>query len=328
MATPGGTVSTTGIAGLTLGGGFGWLGNRHGLSCDNLLAAEIVTADGRRKRVDAEQEPDLLWALRGGGGNFGVVTSFEYRLHPVGPVLGGMITYPIAKAREVLHYFRDFVAESPDELTLYAGCLTTPDGAASTAVLGCYSGDLARGERLLEPLRRFGHPTADLFSRVSFLEQQKMLDPGFPPGASNYWKTSFLNELSDSAIDTIADHSAAMTSQMSAALLFPLLGAISRVGATETAFVRRREPFNLGIYARWNDGDDLKHIRWAREFCNAMAPFSSGGAYVNEFSYEDGEDKDWVRAAYGVNYEKLALLKRKYDPDNVFRHNQNIKPAA
>jgi FAD/FMN-containing dehydrogenase len=327
LATTGGVISTTGVAGLTLGGGVGWLVRKLGLACDNLLSVDVVTADGRLITASADENADLFWGVRGGGSNFGVVTSLEFRLHPVGPVvLGGMVVHPIERADEVLRFYREFIPRAPEDLTLYCGLLTQPDGAQAVAMFGCYSGPQADGEETLRPVRTFGPPAADLFQPMPYRAMQSMLDAAFPHGLRNYWKASFLRELSDAAIERIIEYGRGMTSPLSMVAIEYYGGAASRVGEEETAFPHRRALYNPIIVAQWADeAEDERHIRWAREHAEALEPYSTGGVYVNYLGVE-GEER--VRAAYGPNYDRLASLKNKYDPTNLFHLNQNIKPTA
>jgi FAD/FMN-containing dehydrogenase len=326
LATTGGTVSTTGIAGLTLGGGFGFLQRRFGLVCDNVVSVEIVTADGQLRTASANEHPDLFWAVRGGGGNFGVVTSIEYRLYPVGPtVLGGLILHPLSAARDVLRYFREFAQTAPDEFGSFVGFLTSPEGEPLLALVICYSGSLEEGETVLRPLRAFGAPAADLVGQTPYTAVQSLFDPAFPPGRRNYWKSSFMHELSDAAIETMVSHFEAVPSPLSAAGLEHFGGAVSRVGEGETAFGQRDMTYSLLIASEWTDpAENDANIKWARDFWQAMQPYTRSAAYVN---YLDAEEQDRVSAAYGNNYERLVALKTAYDPANLFRMNQNIKPA-
>src|SRR5207248_1694698 len=271
LATTGGTNSGTGIAGLTLGGGLGWLMRKHGLACDNLLSVDVVTADGEFLRASAAENADLFWAMRGGGANFGVVTSFEYQLHPVDAILGGMVIYPLEQAGQVFRFYRDFIASAPDELTAMPGLLTSPDGHRVAVVLTAYIGTLAQGEDVLRPLRAFGPPLADDVRPLAYQELQTMLDAAFPPGLYNYWKSNFLTAIGDEAIDTMVDHFAAVPSPLSAVVIEHLGGAVSRVGREETAFNLRDGQHNLAIVARWTDPSESDtHIRWARVFWEAM----------------------------------------------------------
>ena len=326
LATTGGLISTTGIAGLTLGGGVGWLMGRCGLVCDNTLAYDIVLASGELIRASADQHADLFWALKGGGGNFGVVTSITYRMYPISQVISGMILHPLAHAREVLKFYRDFVmAGLPDHLTIYAAALSTPDGHPVIALIPAWCGDnLAEGERVLEPLRKFGSPVADLISTMPYPAMQQMIDAAAPPGRRSYWKSRFLRELPDAAIDTFAQFAESRTSPSSLAVLEHAHGAVSRVAADATAFPTRSESFDLVLISAWTDaGEDAQHIDWTRRFHSAMEPWSAGSVYVNSL---DQDDAARVPEAYGNNYTRLSVVKATYDPDNRFRRNQNIRP--
>lgn len=326
LAAPGGYISTTGIAGLTLGGGQSWIGSKYGFSIDNLLSVDVVTADGLLRHASGTENDDLFWAMRGAGANFGVVTSFEYRLHPVSTVLGGMVVHPFEKAREVLRFFRDYSAALPDELTIFGGILTGPDGNQIVAIAACYAGDLDEGERVLAPLRLFGPPLADTIAPVPFPVHQTMLDAGFPHGRHNYWKTSLTSTISDAAIDTIVDFAGRTPSPFSATAIGEWHGAYARVGNHDTAYSHRDKQYDVLIVASWSDPDDTEpNIQWTREFFDALQPHVSAGVYVNDLS-EEGPER--ARAAYGENYERLAALKTKYDPTNLFRVNQNIPPRG
>ena len=334
LAVSAGIVSTTGIAGLTLGGGFGYLTPKYGLTCDALLSADVVTADGQMVRASEEENPDLFWGLRGGGGNFGIVTSFEYQLHPVGPtVLAGVIVYPMSKASELLRFHRDFIAAALDGLgTVFALRIAPPapflpesvHGKPIAAVFVCYAGQVEEGERVLKPLREFGQPVADAIMPKLYTEHQTTLDAVQPSGRSYYWKSDDLPGLSDGAIDTIVTHAEAITSPHSIVPLFQLGGAASRVDEDATAYSHRDAAYALNCNASWVDGDADPHIEWARAFSTAMQPFSSG-VYVN-FLGDEGQER--ARAAYGPKkYERLVALKNRYDPTNFFRVNQNIEPS-
>ncbi|MGH9778011.1 MAG: FAD-binding oxidoreductase, partial [Candidatus Acidiferrales bacterium] len=327
LATPLGTVSMTGIAGLTLGGGIGWLMGKFGLACDNLLSVGVVTAEGRLLTASATENEDLFWGVRGGAGNFGIVTEFQYRLHPLGPVLAGPVFYPVACAREVLRFYRDLTAAAPDELTAEAGFLTGPDGIPLVAIIVCSCASLEEGERILRPLRAFGSPSTDAIGATSYLQHQKLFDPFFPPGQHHYWKSEFLAELSDAAIEVLRTCAATRPSPQSFVILDNLHGAVTRVGPNETAFPHRRQLFSLLILATWSDPvDSGKNIQWARQCWEAVQPFSAGAAYVNFLSEGEGDER--VQAAYGTNHARLVALKNKYDPTNFFRMNQNIRPSV
>ncbi len=326
LAVPVGVVSKTGIAGLTLGGGVGWLVRKYGFSCDNVLAFELVDASGERRTVSAAEHADLFWGLRGGGGNFGIVTAFTFRAHPVKTVLGGLIVHARDQAGAVLRHYRDFMKTAPLELTAYAALMTTPDGHPAVAVIPCWCGDIAEGERVVAPLRQFGSPLMDAVQPMPFPTMQSLLDGAFPNGTRNYWKSTFIKALDDDAIDTVVDHANRMASPLSAVVVEFYAGAASAVGPAETAFAQRQAEYDIGFMAQWTDpAEDAAHTAWARDAWDAMQPFSSGGFLLNFLSEES---PDVIRAAFGSNYERLAELKRKYDPTNFFSLNQNIKTAA
>jgi FAD/FMN-containing dehydrogenase len=336
LAATGGFVSTTGVAGLTLGGGLGWLVRKHGLALDNLLSADVVTADGRFLTASSTQNQDLFWAIRGGGGNFGIVTSFEFKVHRAGTVLGGLVFHPLSKGKQALQFWRDFEATAPEELTagaLIFNCppdLPLPDSLRKEPMLamgGVFTGNLDKGEKALLPLRQFGPPEADVIQRMPYQAAQSMADFLFPRRVYNYWKSSYLKSLSDDAIDTIVQYSATFPSALTVVVIeHNGGGAMDRISADATAFGHRNWPFNFLVTSIWKDpADSDTNIRWTREFFDAMKPFLADGAYVNYLG-ETGEEG--VRAAYGAKYERLATLKKKYDPGNLFRVNQNIKPAA
>jgi FAD/FMN-containing dehydrogenase len=326
LATPGGLVSTTGIAGLTLGGGQSWLTGKHGLTLDNLLSADLVTADGTLLRASATENQDLFWALRGAGANFGVVTSFEYRLHPVNAVLGGMVIHPLERAREALRFYREFAAGQPDELTTYAGLLTTPDGNRVVGLIAYYLGVAEEGERVIAPLRRFGPPIADTIAPTTHLVMQGLLGAGFPAGRLNYWKSGLTNEIGDGLIETIVDYVRRVPSPFTATVFANTHGAFSRVGKADTAYWHRDQQYDLVIISSWADPSaSEENIRWTRTFFDAVRPGLSHGVYVNDLGDEEAER---VRDAYGGNYARLLALKKRYDPTNFFRMNQNIDPRG
>ena len=326
LATTTGIASDTGIAGLTLGGGIGWLCGKYGLACDNLISAEVVTADGRVVTASAEENADLFWGLRGGSGNFGIVTSFEYQLHAVGPVVGGVILYSVDEAKEVLRFYDEFSHASPDELSTIGAMLNGPDGNPVAGIAVCYCGSLEEGEKLLKPLRSFGSPVADLVQPMSYVELQSMLDWALPVGRQHYWKSNFLQQLNASAIDTFVEYVSRKPSPFTFTYLQQMHGAASRVAADDTAFPHRYEQYDLGIISQWEDPADAeKNISWTKEFWEAMQPNVEHSVYVNNLG-EEGDDR--VRAAYGANYERLAALKRKYDPTNFFSLNHNIKTTV
>ena len=325
LATTGGTVSHTGVAGLTLGGGLGWLMATHGLTCDNLLSVDVVTADGQLLTASESENPDLFWALRGGGGNFGIVTSFELKLHPVGPmVVGGMVLYPIAQAKEVLRFYREYARNAPDELTAFAGFMTTPDGLPVVGIIVGWFGPLEEAEERLEPVRSFGPPIADLVGPIPYEQLQKMLDDAAPFGLQRYWKSGYFKELGDDLLDLIIERAAAKTSPMSVVILFHLHGACARVDPTSTAFAHREDQWDFDIISQWMDPAETdRHVEWARTFWQAVEPFSQG-VYVNHLDADDSAGR--VRSAYGPNYERLVAVKTQYDPGNFFRLNNNIVP--
>ncbi len=337
LATTGGLISTTGIAGLTLGGGIGWLARKHGLSCDSLLSADVVTADGKLLAASAKQNPDLFWAIRGGGGNFGVVTSFEYRLHPLGPtVVGGMVLHPAERAKDVLRFYRSYIEKAPDALSTFPAFITVPPlpmvpaelhGTAAIALAVCYAGESKDAERVVQPLRTFGPPAADLLGPIPYTALQAMFDASAPYGVLSYQKSDYLGNLSDACIEVFVRHTAAMRalSPLTTVHIYPLGGAVRRIGKTKTAFAHRDAPYITIIAAEWFDpAQSQAHIDWVRDLWQATRSFSTGGVYVN-FLGEEGDER--VRAAYGDNYKRLVALKRQYDPSNFFRLNQNIMPT-
>jgi FAD/FMN-containing dehydrogenase len=330
LATTGGTVSSTGIAGLTLGGGFGWLMRRHGLACDNLLAADIVTADGRLVYASADENADLFWGLRGGGGNFGVVTSFEFRLHEVGPtVLSGPIFHPIEVARDLFRFFGEVGPTLPETVGCMAALVTSPEGIPLAALFPVYAGPLDRGEDALRPLRQFGSPIADLVAPTPYRTAQTMFDAAFPAGLRNYWKSSFLRGLDDAAIAVMADHFRRVPSPHAGIAIELFGGAVGRARADATAFAHRTSPFDAIIFSAWDDpAYDQANISWVRELWQALQPSATDAVYVNYLGDSRDEGSDRVRSAYGAAaYQRLATLKRKYDPTNLFSMNQNIAPA-
>jgi hypothetical protein len=336
LATPVGVNSTTGIAGLTLGGGFGWLSRSLGLTIDNLLSAEVVLASGEVVQTSAGQNPDLFWGIRGGGGNFGVVTSFEFQLHRVGPeVLSGLIVHPLEAAKDVLRFYREFLPTTPEEFACWFVMRKAPPlpflspewhGKEILALAVCYSGPVAEGEKVAAPLRKFGKPVADVIAPHPFTAWQTILDPLLTPGLRNYWKSHYFKEVSDGLIDVLIEYARKIPDPNTEIAFAQLGGAISRVPADATAYAARDAEFTINVHGRWQDaGKDAECIGWARELFRAAAPFASSGAYVNFMTQEEG---DRVRAAYGRNYDRLVNLKSKYDPSNLFKVNQNIRPMA
>jgi FAD/FMN-containing dehydrogenase len=325
LATTGGAVSTTGIAGLTLGGGFGWLMGRCGNTVDNLLSVQIVLYDGRIVTASESEHPDLFWALRGGGGNFGVVTSFEYRLHHVGPVWAGFVAHPIDRLAPMLRFYREFVSSAPDELTVHAAVMTLPTGDRVAAMLPVWSGDPSEGERRVAPLRAFGPPIVDMVQPMPYVAAQSMLDAAVPYGRHNYWKSSFLRAFDDDAIATVDAHARRITSPYSLCLIEHVHGAASRRPVDATAFGVRDECFHFVAIASWDPVDDaVRHIQWARAFWTAMQAWSANRVYMNILG---PDESDRIAEAYGPNYARLSQVKAKFDPLNVFRINQNIAPA-
>jgi FAD/FMN-containing dehydrogenase len=336
LATVGGIVTHTGISGLTLGGGIGWLMRKYGATVDNLLSADLVTADGEVVTAGEERNADLFWGIRGGGGNFGIATSFEYRLHPVGPiVLAGPIFHPLECAGEVLRFYREFAAAAPDEVTtIFELSVAQPlpflpaevHGQPILMVGACYAGPPQEGLEVLRPLKEFGDPIADLLEPVPYLALQSMFDPFVPHGWHRYWKSVELPSLTDEAIDTLVEHASAFTSPKSYCIVFHLGGALSRVAEADTAYSQRDAAYNVNVNAVWTPEDTggERHVAWARDFFGAMQPHACGRVYVN-FLGEEGPER--VRAAYGAKkYARLVELKRAYDPTNLFRLNQNVEP--
>ena len=330
LATTGGVVSSTGIAGLTLGGGIGWLMGKYGLALDNLTSVQLVTADGRTLRVSEDENADLFWAVRGGGGNFGIAASLEYRLHPVGPTItGGLLCYPLHAARDVLKLVREVAASAPDDLMLVASLVGAPDGSGTkvAAIVACHCGALPDGAAAMRRLKAFGHPVMDTIGPTSYCELNAMLDEAYPKGALNYWKSHFLPDLTDAAIDTMVDAFERCPSPMSEIMLEHFHGAAARVGIGDTAFPLRSAGYNFLVLSQWmSPADNEPCIAWARQTYAAMQPFVGLGRYVNYLDHDESGDP--VAAAYGPNYRRLQALKAKYDPSNFFHMNQNIRPVA
>jgi FAD/FMN-containing dehydrogenase len=338
LATPGGIVSNTGISGLTLGGGFGWLTRKHGFTSDNLRSVEVVTADGECITASETENSDLFWGIRGGGGNFGIVTSFEYQLHSVGPdVMAGIIFYPLDAARDVLRFYRDFAASAPNELGTNVSFLLAPaapfipesmHGKPVIAIIVCHTGSVEEGQQVLQPLKSFGTPIADAIKPKTYLAQNSMLDAGQPSGLQYYWKSEYLSEISDEAIDICISYATRITSPNTRVNLFHLGGAVRDHDENATAVSHRDAEFVLAINNGWkNPHDSTAQMRWTVDFWRAMRTFSTGGVYVNFLSNDDGQDR--VKAAYGAEkYDRLVQIKNKYDPANRFRMNQNVVPTA
>ena len=329
LATTGGTVSNTGIAGLTLGGGLGWLMGKHGATVDNLIAADVVTADGVVRRASATDHPDLYWALRGGGGNFGVVTALDYRLHPVSQVLGGLVLHPFDRAGEMLRFYRDFCATLPDEAGAVRGAgVTAPDGVPMAAMILGYNGPLDEGERVLAPARGFGRPVADLVAPMSYGTRQTMLDePGAEHGLHRYWRSAFTEQISDELINLAVDGAARFSSPLSALFFFHVHGAVTRVPATATAFGARQTQWDFDAIGVWRDtAESSAHIAWVRELWGQLEPHLQGSAYINHIAADDRPEKVCA-LSFGANHQRLREIKAVYDKANLFRVNSNISPA-
>jgi len=329
LYTTGGTVSTTGVAGLTLGGGLGWLMRKHGLTCDNLAGAEVVTAGGDVLRADADQNADLFWALRGGGGNFGIVTSFDFELHEQQPVTGGMAIFAGDRTRDVLQFFREYTAELPDSVTTMAGCFLAPGEGSNPPqpmawIAVCHTGPEDEGRRLVAPIKDFG-PVQDFIGPMPYSALQTMFDDGAAPGARNYWRSAFMQDFADDVIDTMVASAAELPPPGSMMLVEHLGGAISRVDEGETAYSHRGAQFNVSILSSWTDAAaDDRYSAWTRSFGDELRSFSDGGAYVNYMAGDMSGAE--VKAMYDANFGRLRSVKRKYDPDNFFNSNQNIAP--
>ena len=334
LASTGGLISSTGVAGLTLGGGIGWLQRKYGLACDNLLSADVVTAAGNIVHASATDDAELLWGLRGGGGNFGVVARFEFALHPVSTVLGGLMLFPLERGAEVLRGFREWAIDAPDEATMLVAILTAPPepfvppdlaGRKVVAIVGCWCGDIDKGTTAIEPLRRPG-PAADVFGPMPYPALQGMLDAGAPRGLRNYFRGGYINDLTDAVIEVALDHGARMPSPMSALHIHQMGGAVARIGSDATAFSGRQAGYTYNVVSTWIDpGEDATHIAANRALSSALAPLSESGSYVN---FLTDADELGASAAYGdALYARLARLKREYDPGNLFNRNQNVRPA-
>jgi FAD/FMN-containing dehydrogenase len=325
LASTGGMISHTGIAGLTLGGGFGVLCRKFGLAVDNLISADIVTADGKLRTVSATQEPDLFWAIRGGGGNFGIVTSFEYQLHQVGPMLAGLIAYPLPQALQVLRGLHEVMSSAPDELMVTGVLLTTPEGHKAVAVVPCYVGDPAEGERVIAPLKKLGTVAMEKVGVMPYTVVQKLFDESAVPGRRFYLRSNYLETIGDALIETLTGCFAATPSPLNAIVIPSVGGAVSRVAPEATAYYHRQAPYVMSLVNCWLDpSEDQPNIEWVRTTWTALTPHLPRRVYVNELQ-EEGADR--VRDAYGPAFSRLAAIKRQYDPDNIFRLNQNIPPA-
>lgn len=335
LATPLGINSTTGVAGLTLGGGFGWISRKYGTTVDNLVSAEIVTADGKWLRTHAKEHADLFWAIRGGGGNFGVVTLFEFQLHTVGPeISGGLVVYPFEQAREVLDHYRDLTANMDDDLTAWVVMRLAPPlpflppevhGKPVIVLATCYIGPSSSASQVLEPLRHCGTPVGEHLGPMPFTAWQKAFDPLLTPGARNYWKSHNFTELKDGMFDVLMRFASTPPSPQTEVFIGQMGGQTNRVAADATAYPNRDSNFVMNIHGRWSEAsDDDTCTAWTRQLFDAMTPFALGSVYVNFLGQDEGER---VKAAYGPNYERLVRVKTQYDPQNLFRHNQNIKPS-
>jgi FAD/FMN-containing dehydrogenase len=328
LAVTGGAISTTGIAGLTLGGGLGWLMAKHGLAADNLLAVELVTAEGEVLDVTGDSAPDLFWALRGGGGNFGVATTFTYRAHPLDMVTGGLIAHPFEAAADMLRFYRDAAAASNDDTTVFAGVVHAPDGSGHklAAMVVFHTGDAEQAERDLEPFTTWGSPLVVDVGRMPYPVMNTLLDAGYPAGSLNYWLSSFTRGLTDGLIDTVVERFATVPSPMTVVLLEHFHGAVTRIGVADAAVPHRTEGWNLLVPSVWTDPAATdENIAWTRETHKALAPHLDERRWLNYLGDDQGGDA--VRAAYGPNYARLLEVKRRYDPENVFRHNHNIDPG-
>jgi FAD/FMN-containing dehydrogenase len=335
LATPVGINSTTGIAGLTVGGGFGWLTRKYGMTVDNLISVDIVTADAKKVTASEKENSDLFWAIRGGGGNFGIVTRFEFKLHEVGPqILAGLIVFPFEQASQVLKRYREFSETAPEELVAWAVLRQAPPlpflpadvhGKEVVVLALFYAGDNSTGQKLIEPIRSFGQAHGEHIGPMPYVQWQQAFDPLLTPGARNYWKSHNFTELSDATLKTVMEYAGKLPTAQCEIFIALISGAANRVPSDAMAYGQRDAKFVLNVHARWDDAqEDAKCIDWARSFFRASAPYASAGAYVNFMTEDEG---DRVAAAYGSNYQRLAQIKSKYDPKNVFHLNQNIKPA-
>jgi len=334
LATPVGINSTTGIAGLTLGGGFGWLTRKYGMTIDNLVSVDMVTADGKKLRASENDNADLFWAIRGGGGNFGVVTQFEFQLFPVGPeIVAGLIVFPFSQAKQILTRYRQFVNSAPEELNVWVVLRKAPPlpflpenvhGKEVVVLPIFYCGAAAEAEKLIAPIRAFGDAHGERLGSQPYVQWQKAFDPLLTPGARNYWKSHNFTEIADGALDSIIEYAGQLPSPQCEILIGLIAGAPNRVAPNAMAYGHRDARFVLNVHGRWDEAkDDQRCIGWAREFFNASKPYASAGAYVNFMTEEEG---DRIAAAYGANYNRMVEIKRRYDPENVFHLNQNIKP--
>lgn len=336
LAVTAGVDPTTGVGGLTLGGGTGFLARKLGLTIDSLVGAEVVLADGSVVEASDGEHPDLFWAIRGGGGNFGIVTRFDFQLHEIGPQIAtAQIFYPFETAGEVLRQYRDFMAEAPDEVGCFALLVPLPPlegfpaelhGKTALAIVGSYAGDLKRGEQLLQQLGNFAEPLAAIMQPMAYVDLQSAFKDAAPHGQRYYWKAHFVNEVPDDLIQLVVDRAGELPGSFSNTFFEPMGGAVARVGETETAFANRDAKFIISMSAGWTDpAKDEELIALTRDFYDAVAPYATGGVYTN---YMDFDEKERVRSAYGENYERLRKVKARYDPENLFRMNQNIPPEG
>lgn len=334
LATPVGINSTTGIAGLTLGAGFGWMTRKYGMTIDNLVSADVVTADGKLLKASEKENSDLFWAIRGGSGNFGVVTQFEFVLHPLGPeILSGLVVYPFEQAKEILEQYRSFTATAPEELNVWVVLRKAPPlpflpeevhGREVVVLAIFYGGDPEEGKQLIEPLRNFGTPHGEFIGVQPYVAWQQAFDPLLTPGARNYWKSHNFDELSDGALDTAREYAGKLPSPQCEIFIAHLEGMANRIAPDATAYAHRDTKFVMNVHARWDDAKDDDTCRdWARAFFKASEPYATAGAYVN---FMTGDEGNVVATAYGANHTRLVQLKKKYDPENIFHINQNIKP--
>jgi FAD/FMN-containing dehydrogenase len=330
LATTGGAVSTTGVAGLTLGGGIGWLVGKHGMCIDNLLSVDLVTADGELVTASVDEHADLFWAVRGGGGNFGVATSFEFRLYPLGQVLAGMVAHPIDQARDVLNFYREFTQTTPDELTTYSALFSDPEsGTRLAAIALCYSGDLREGERVIQPVRDFGSPVADLLGTMDYTVWQQAFNPVVPAGRRYYWKANLHDQIADPVIDAIVDQASRPPCAPMFVMFEQYHGAFNRVPSSGTAYPHRDAHYHQVIVGSWDDpADDETGITWTRRLYAATEPHSLRRTFLNFNSIEQAELTERVRSGYGDNLDRLSEIKRRYDPTNLFHENNNIPPAG
>jgi FAD/FMN-containing dehydrogenase len=332
----GGRVPSTGIAGLALGSGSGWLERKFGLTCDSLAKVELVTADGRKVVASDEENPELFWGVRGGGGNFGIVTAFHFRLHELPPsILAGLLVYPAAVGRELARFYRDFLLNAPDEVGGGLAFITAPpapfvppevQGHPVIGVVVTYAGPVAEGEKVLAPLREFGPPAIDLIEPMPYTAAQQLIEPGNPAGMHNYWTADFYDTLPDDALDILVEHATQPVSPLTQVILIPSGGAIARVPEDAMAFGQRHSEWNIHYLSMWPDpADTATNIEWTKALSGAMKPYAAGGVYLN-FIGDEGQER--VESGYGrEKYRRLQALKREWDPDNLFCHNQNIKPA-